>query len=159
MARRVLGARERTKDDPTLAESVAEHLRIVEQAGKGITIEQATQTEEAIAAEGPSPVFRFATASELETTAQNLARRLKRGDTPSDSDLNASLVMIMDAEDQRRILFEQRMGVRTPDPLTGRSSLDNPDALDQLGRRTGVDDPRFKASPFTRNIREFFNIP
>ena len=163
MARRVLGTRERTKDDPTLADQVKKHLDLIAAAGEGITAKQIIGAEEAVdavdAEAGGSPLFRFATSSELEETAQNLARRLKRGDTPSDSDLNAALVMIMDAEDQRRILFEQREGVRTPDPTTGVSSLDDPRALENLARRTGVGDPSVEGPTFVRNIRALFDLP
>ena len=83
---------------------------------------------------------------------------MKRGATPSESDLNAALVMIMDAEEQRRILFEQRSGVRTPDPVTGISSLDSPDALRELAQETGVG-ARESTPSFTGNIRAFFNLP
>lgn len=156
MARTVLGARRRTKDDPTLAEAVRKHLDLVATEGNAELLRKSTAAEEAVELE---PRFRFSTGSELEAAAVNLARRLKRGDTPSEDDLNASLVMIMDAEEQRRIIFEQKSGIRTPDPATGISSFDEEDPLGRLARTTGVGAPESEAPSFLGNIRALFDLP
>lgn len=155
----VLGARrKRDPEGPTFAEDVQRVLNQIEKRGGDIRQRQEAKRAEAEKGFVQPDIFRFATASEITLTAQGLARRLKGGDTPTQADLNASLVMIMDAEDQRRILFEQRSGVRTPDPVTDISSLDDPDALGNLARRTsvGADVPRLS---FFGNIRAFFDLP
>ena len=157
-----LGARKRRDPGgPSLQEEVQGFLNQVARRGGEITRQQVVKSQEAVEAapeEARPDVFRFAKSSELQDTADMLARRMKGGADPSESDLNAALVMILDAEDQRRILFEQRSGVRTPDPITGASSLDDPNALDNLARSTGVgaDVPR---PGISGNIRAFFDLP
>jgi len=154
-----LGARrKRDPEGPTFAEDVQRKLDQIAAAGGEITKAQVLRQDNDIS-ELPRPdIFRFASGTELQDSAVGLATRMKRGEAPSESDLNAALVMIMDAEEQRRILFEQRSGVRTPDPITGISSLDNPEALSDLARQTGVG-ARESTPSFTGNIRAFFNLP
>lgn len=155
----VLAARRaRKKGGPTFQESVQATLDQIEAQGKRITMDQVLKRDEASSALPRPDVFRFATASDIQLSSEGLARRLKGGDTPTESDMNAALVMIMDAEDQRRILFEQATGVHTPDPITGISSLDDPDALSNLARRTGVGEDVPRPS-FGGNIRAFFDLP
>lgn len=154
-----LGARrQRRKDGPTFAEDVQRRLDQIASQGGSITQAQELKRERASTALPRPDIFRFASGTELQDSAIGLATRMKRGATPSESDLNAALVMIMDAEEQRRILFEQRSGVRTPDPVTGISSLDSPDALRELAQETGVG-ARESTPSFTGNIRAFFNLP
>ena len=155
----VLAARrKRDPEGPTFAEDVQRVLDQIEKRGGDIRQIQEAKRAEAEKGRVQPDIFRFATASEITLTSQGLARRLKGGDTPTEADLNAALVMIMDAEDQRRILFEQQTGVRTPDPLTEISSLDDPNALANLARSTGVgaDVPR---PGILGNIRAFFDLP
>ena len=155
----VLAARRaRKKGGPTFQQDVQATLDKIAEQGKQITLDQVLKRDEASSALPRPEVFRFATASDIELSAEGLARRLKGGDTPTESDMNAALVMIMDAEGQRRILFEQSSGVRTPDPITGISSLDDANALENLARRTGVGADVSKPS-FGGNIRAFFNLP
>lgn len=156
MPGRVLGARERTEDDPTLREDVERMLDEIEERGEGMRVEQLTKAVETVdSVAGPSPVFRPATRSEIEAASIGLAQSLTRSPDPSEADINAALVMIMDAEDQRRILFEQSTGVRTPDPITGVSSLD--EGQPEF-RQPGVGEPVPRPT-FFGNVRAFFDLP
>ena len=157
--KRPIGASPRSEFDPKLADEVQMMLDEIEKRGEGIRVAQFMKAQESVdAVAGPSPVYRPATRSELNAGALNLARRLQGGEDPSESDLNAALVMMMDSEDQRRRLFEQKTGVRTPDTLTGISSLDDPRALQQLASETGVGE-KVPGDTFFGNIRAFFDLP
>lgn len=154
--KQVVGTRPRRPDEVTLKDEVSRFLQRLDAQQEAQAAEQVALAEELGAAEAVGRQrFRFASRAEIEEGGMNLARRLRRESEPTPSEVRAAMVLIMDAEDQRRILFEQRTGVRTPNPVTGASSLDDPRALENLAKRSGVGGTVPGRGPLG-NIQAFF---
>lgn len=99
----MLGTRQRRAEEPTLQRAVEEELRT------GAAKPAPEASADGLFA-GEVPRFRASTSEEIRTAAANLARRLRRGADPTEDEFNAALVLIMDAEDQRKALHELRFG-------------------------------------------------
>lgn len=97
--------------------SLTERLTMAEAAGRAREAELARRSEEVFI-----PRFDALTMEQRLQAAKNLTARL-RGQVTE----NEALVMIQEAERDRRFLNELRTGIR--DDVDGRSALDDPDLV------------------------------